>query len=64
LSLLISEIKQADKGKYRVMGNRRLMIPKLSDSPSLTREAEMPQTLLECDTLKVWAIDFKFSPNR
>jgi hypothetical protein len=38
--------------------------PKLSDSPYLTRKAKMPQTLLECDTLKVWAIDFKLSPNR
>ncbi len=37
--------------------------PKLSDSPFLPREADMPQTLLECDTLKVWAIDLVLSPN-
>ncbi len=41
-----------------------LMLPKLSDSPFLTREAEMPQTLLECDILKYRAIGLKGSPNR
>jgi len=38
--------------------------PKLSDSPYFTRAAGMPQTLLECDTLNIWAIDLKSSPNR
>jgi len=28
-----------------------LLLPKLSDSPYFTREAETPQTLLECDAL-------------
>ncbi len=41
-----------------------LLLPKLSDSPYLPREAKMPQTLLECDTLKVWEIDLELSPNR
>jgi hypothetical protein len=40
-----------------------VIAPKLSDSPYLTREAEMPQTLLECNMLKVWAINLKLSPN-
>jgi hypothetical protein len=51
-------------------GGKKL-IPKLSDSPRsrvlsayLPREAETPQTLLECDTLKVWAMDLELSPNR
>jgi hypothetical protein len=44
---------------------RRFYIePKLSDSPYLTREAEMPQTLLECDTLKERVIGHNDSPNR
>jgi len=41
-----------------------IFLPKLSDSPYLTREAEMPHTLLECDTLKQRAIGHHDSPNR
>jgi len=41
----------------------RKVDPKLSDSPYFTREAEMPQTLLECDTLNVWEMDLELSPN-
>gem|GEM_PF-3151450 len=41
----------------------RYLNPKLSDSPYLLRGAAMPQTLLECDTLNVWVMDLKLSPN-
>ncbi len=46
------------------LNNHSIVSPKLSDSPFLTREAEMPQTLLECDILKYKAIDLKGTPNR
>jgi hypothetical protein len=66
------EIERIQKEKNFVVFKRNLkqahaiglLTSKLSDSPYLTRKAEMLQTLLECDMLNVWAIDLKFSPYR